>query len=56
MADKIPVKIKCTTLTPSTYEFRTVIKGRFYKRQFIGYPKKEAIKLFEKWLSEQALH
>lgn len=51
MADKIPIKIKFKAFSPRVFELRTVVKGRFFKREYIGYSKKEAVKLFEKWLS-----
>lgn len=53
MANDVTIKIKVKPLAHGAYELRTICKGRFFKRQYIGYTKQEAVKLFQKWLGEQ---
>lgn len=53
MANAITIKIKVKPIAHNAYELRTVMRGRFFKRQYIGFTKQEAIKRFEKWLGEQ---
>lgn len=49
----IQVKIKVEQLSRLVYEIRAVVKGKFYSRRYMGYSKKDAIKLFERWLNTQ---
>ena len=53
MAEPISVTVKVTQLAKNAYEIRAIMKGRFYKRQYIGYSKKKALARFEQWLGEQ---
>lgn len=53
MADKITVSVSITEVCKSTYEIRAIMKGKFYKRMFVGYSRKQALKLFENWLNGQ---
>lgn len=53
MANEVKIKIKLKPICRLTYELSTVMKGRFYKRMYMGYQKNEAIKLFQKWLGTQ---
>lgn len=53
MADPITVTVKVTQLAKNAYEIRAIMKGKFYKRQYIGYTKKKALSRFEEWLGEQ---
>ena len=53
MAD-ITVSIKVIKHSDKVYEIYGIMKGKFYGRTYIGYSRQKAIKLFEKWLGEQA--
>jgi len=51
MEEKIPIKIKFKAYSPHAFELRTVFKGKFFRKEYLGYTKKEAVKEFEKWLA-----
>ena len=53
MGNPITVKVSVTEVCKNTYEIRAIMKGQFYKRLFVGYSRKQALKLFENWLNEQ---
>ena len=53
MAEQIHVTVSVTKISRLVYEIRAVARGQFYKRQFVGYTEKKALKLFEQWLGEQ---
>lgn len=50
MSEPITVKVDVAEISKRVYEIRTIMKGKFYKRQYIGYTRKEALELFEDWL------
>ena len=49
----IEVKAKIEQISKQVYEVRAVVKGKLYTRRFIGYSKKDTLKLFGKWISTQ---
>ena len=53
MAGNVKVKIKLRPICRLTYELSTVMKGRFFKRMYVGYTKQEAVKEFQIWLGKQ---
>lgn len=53
MADEVSVQVSVNKLGNKVYEITGVMKGKFYKRQYIGYNEQTAVDLFEQWLGEQ---
>ena len=53
MAEQVQVQVSVTKLGNLVYEIRGVMKGRFYKRLFVGYTESQALELFEEYLGEQ---
>ena len=53
MSEPITVTIKVEQTGELVYEIRAIMKGRFYKRLYVGYSEQDAITLFQKWLGEQ---
>lgn len=53
MADIIEVTPRIIQISKQVLEIRAVVKGKFYMRRYIGIPKKETMKMFENWLSDQ---
>ena len=53
MSEPITVTIKVEKMAEFAYEIRAIMKGRFYKRLYIGYSEQDAIDLFQDWLGEQ---
>ena len=50
MAEDTKIKIRYTQLSPKVLELRTVLKGRFYSKTYIGWSLKDAAKHFKHWL------
>jgi hypothetical protein len=53
MGEQINVRLSISKMAKNVYEIRAVAKGMFFKRQYIGYSEKDALKLFKEWLGDQ---
>ena len=53
MNKPITVTVQVDKLSTYAYEIRAVMKGKFYRRIYLGYSKKTALALFQDWLGEQ---
>lgn len=50
---EVKVNVKVEQISPKVLEIRTIVKGKFYMRRYMGVNKKEAMKMFGKWLETQ---
>lgn len=53
MSEPVKIKIRYTQFSPGVLELRTIARGRFFKRRYVGYKKVDAVGHFKIWLKEQ---
>lgn len=50
MAD---ISVAITKISDKVIELRTVVKGKLYTKRYMGFPTKNALAHFEKWIKSQ---